>query len=128
MFFSVSIHYSVGSGFNRMIELNQKMLILKRFVTKNDFLCDMTTELFIKYFCSIKLCCLWVRPLPPIEPLSPLCVPSMLPCVEVSSPKTINIKQYLNTNNFSSNLHKQQGMSSKMKEIEILNISCRVRF
>jgi hypothetical protein len=32
--------YSVGSGFNRVIELNQKMLILKRFVTKNDFLCD----------------------------------------------------------------------------------------
>jgi hypothetical protein len=27
--------------------------------------------------------------------------------VEVSDPKTINIKQYLNTNNFSSNLHKQ---------------------
>jgi hypothetical protein len=25
----------------------------------------------------------------------------------VSGPKTINIKQYLNTNNFSSNLHKQ---------------------
>ena len=49
----------MGSRFNRMIELNQKMLILKRFVTKNDFLCDMTTELFIKYFCSIKLCCLW---------------------------------------------------------------------
>jgi hypothetical protein len=23
-----------------VIELNQKMLILKRFVTKNDFLCD----------------------------------------------------------------------------------------
>ena len=33
--------------------------------------------------------------------------PPMLPCVEVSCPKTINIKQYLNTNNFSSNLHKQ---------------------
>jgi hypothetical protein len=32
--------YSVGSRFNRVIELNQKMLILKRFVTKNDFLCD----------------------------------------------------------------------------------------
>jgi hypothetical protein len=31
----------------------------------------------------------------------------MLPSVEVSNPKTINIKQYLNTNNFSSNLHKQ---------------------
>ena len=25
---------------NRVIELNQKMLILKGFVTKNDFLCD----------------------------------------------------------------------------------------
>ena len=25
---------------NRVIELNQKMLILKRIVTKNDFLCD----------------------------------------------------------------------------------------
>ena len=49
----------MGSRFNRVIELNEKMLILKRFVTKNDFLCDMTTELFIKYFCSIKLCCLW---------------------------------------------------------------------
>ena len=48
----------MGSRFNRVIELNQKMLILNRFVTKNDFLCDMTTELFIKYFCSIKLCCL----------------------------------------------------------------------
>jgi hypothetical protein len=31
---------TVGSRFNRVIELNQKMLILKRFVTKNDFLCD----------------------------------------------------------------------------------------
>ena len=30
----------VGCCFNRVIELNQKMLILKRFVTKNDFLCD----------------------------------------------------------------------------------------
>jgi hypothetical protein len=27
----------------------------------------------------------------------------MLQCVEVSSPKTINITQYLNTNNFSVN-------------------------
>jgi hypothetical protein len=32
--------YHVGSGFNRVIELNQKMLILKRFFTKIDFLCD----------------------------------------------------------------------------------------
>jgi hypothetical protein len=29
--------YRIRSGFNRVIELNQKMLILKRFVTKNDF-------------------------------------------------------------------------------------------
>jgi hypothetical protein len=27
----------IRSGFNRVIELNKKMLILKRFVTKNDF-------------------------------------------------------------------------------------------
>jgi hypothetical protein len=52
-----------------------------------------------------------VRPLPPIEPLSPLSFPNVLPGVEVSSPKTINIKQYLNTNNFSSNLHKQHNFS-----------------
>jgi hypothetical protein len=30
----------VNSCFNRVIELNQKMLILKRFVTKRAFLCD----------------------------------------------------------------------------------------
>ena len=28
------------SCYNRVIELNLKMLILNRFVTKNDFLCD----------------------------------------------------------------------------------------
>ena len=33
----------------------------------------------------------------------PLCDPAMLPCEEMSSPKTINIKQYLNTNNFLVN-------------------------
>jgi hypothetical protein len=32
--------YRVGSGFKRVIELNQKMLILTRFATKNDFLSD----------------------------------------------------------------------------------------
>jgi hypothetical protein len=42
-----------------------------------------------------------------ILPLWHLCVPTLLTGVEVSSPKTINLKQYLNTNNFSSNLHKQ---------------------
>jgi hypothetical protein len=30
----------VRSCFNRVIELNQKMLILKRFVAKSVFLCD----------------------------------------------------------------------------------------
>jgi hypothetical protein len=30
----------VRSCFNRVIELNQKMLILKSFVTKSVFLCD----------------------------------------------------------------------------------------
>jgi len=30
----------VGSGFNRVIELNQKVLIVKRFVGNNDFVCD----------------------------------------------------------------------------------------
>jgi hypothetical protein len=32
--------HRVSSCFNRVIELNQKMLILKRFVTNNDFQCD----------------------------------------------------------------------------------------
>jgi hypothetical protein len=44
----------VRSCFNHVIELNQKMLILKRFVTKRLFYVMMTTELFIKYFCNIK--------------------------------------------------------------------------
>jgi hypothetical protein len=42
-------------------------------------------------------------PLPPVTPLSHLCGPSMLPGVEVYHPKTINIKQYLSTDNFSLN-------------------------
>jgi hypothetical protein len=48
-----------------------------------------------------------VRPLPPVKPLPHLCFPSLPPSVEVSYPKIINITQYLNSNNFSSNLHKQ---------------------
>jgi hypothetical protein len=44
-----------------------------------------------------------VRLLPPLAALSQLCGPSMLPSVEVSHPKTINIKQYLSTDNFSVN-------------------------
>jgi hypothetical protein len=49
-----------------------------------------------------------VRPLSLVEPLSHLCVPTLLTGVEVSGPKVINIKQYLSRNSFLSNLHKQQ--------------------
>ena len=48
----------VRSCFNRVIELNQKMLIFKRFVTRSGFYVMMTTEMFIYYFCNINLCCL----------------------------------------------------------------------
>jgi hypothetical protein len=48
----------VRSCFNRVIELNQKMLVLKRFVTKRFCHVMITTEMFINYFCNIKLCCL----------------------------------------------------------------------
>ena len=42
----------VGSCFNHVIELNEKML---RFATKKIVYVMMTYELFIKYFCNIKL-------------------------------------------------------------------------
>ena len=48
----------VGWGFNCVIELNQKILILKRFVSKNDFLCHDNWILY-KIFCRIGLCCSW---------------------------------------------------------------------
>jgi hypothetical protein len=32
--------YRVASCFNRVIEMNQKMLILSKFLPKNDFLCN----------------------------------------------------------------------------------------
>jgi hypothetical protein len=38
-----------------------------------------------------------------------MCVPNLLTVVEVSSPKTINVKQYLNTNNFTSKLSANWG-------------------
>ena len=50
---------SCGVLFYCLIKFNQKILMLSRFATKNDFsYVIMTTELFIKYFCNIKLCCL----------------------------------------------------------------------
>jgi hypothetical protein len=42
--------------FNRVIELNLKMLILKDLLQKVLFYVMMTTEMFIDYFCNIKLC------------------------------------------------------------------------
>jgi len=49
----------VGSCFNRVIELNQKILILKKICYKKMiFYVMMTVELFINYFSNIKLCCL----------------------------------------------------------------------
>ena len=61
------------------------------------FDCISFTEVLITSFSTADSEALY-----PLEPLSHLFFPSMLPGVEVSSPKTINIKQYLNTNNFSS--------------------------
>ena len=49
---------SCGVLFYCLIKFNQNILILSRFATKKDFsYVIMTTELFIKYYCNIKLCC-----------------------------------------------------------------------
>ena len=40
----------VGSDFNRVIELNQKMLSLTRFVTKNDFFMSGSRKLMLNIF------------------------------------------------------------------------------
>ena len=40
----------VGSDFNRVIELNQKMLILKRFVTKNDLFISGSRKVMLIIF------------------------------------------------------------------------------
>ena len=48
----------VGLYFKCVIELNQKMLILKGLLQKMIFYVMMTNEFFIKYFCSIELFCL----------------------------------------------------------------------
>jgi hypothetical protein len=66
-------------------------------------------------------------PLPPETPLSHLCGPSMLPGVEVSHPKTINIKQYLSTDNFSVNNRHAVIKSSQTTQLyitkKLMNIS-----
>ena len=40
----------MGSGFNLVIELNQKMLILTRFVTKNDLFMSGSRKLMLNIF------------------------------------------------------------------------------
>jgi hypothetical protein len=63
--FSLSWHEKKSFFVTNLFKINifsfSSITRLKRDPTLyiNDFLCDMTTELFIKYFCSIKLCCLW---------------------------------------------------------------------
>jgi hypothetical protein len=68
---------SCGILFYCLIKFNQTILILSRFVTINIFRLLHLTEV----------------------PL-PLCGPAMLHHEEVSSPKTINIRQYLSTRHF----------------------------
>jgi len=63
-----------------------------------------------------------VKPLPPVTPLSHLCGPTMLPGVEVSHPKTINIKQYLSTNNFSVNNRNVVIKSSQTTQLYIRKV------
>jgi hypothetical protein len=46
----------------------------------------------------------------------------MLHCVEVSSPKTINITQYLNTNNFSVNSRHFVMKSSQTTQLYITKV------
>jgi hypothetical protein len=49
----------VASCFNRVIELNPKMLILSKFLTKNNFLCNHDNWIVYEILCNIKLCFLW---------------------------------------------------------------------
>ena len=60
--------------------------------------------------------------LPLTEGLLPLVCPTLLPSEEVSFPKTINIKQYLNTNNFSVNIRKFVIKSSQITQLYITKV------
>ena len=51
--------YCGASCFNRVIELNQKMLILSKFLTKKDFLCNPENWIVYEILCNIKLCSVW---------------------------------------------------------------------
>jgi hypothetical protein len=63
-----------------------------------------------------------VRLLPPVTPLSHLCGPSLLPGVEVSDPKTINIKQYLIIDTFSVNNRHVVIKSSETAQLYITKV------
>ena len=65
------------------------------------------------------------RLLPLTDGLLPLFCPRMLPSEEVSSPKTINIKQYLNTNNFSVNNRHIVIKSSQATQLDITKVFYR---
>jgi hypothetical protein len=65
------------------------------------------------------------RLLPLTEGLLPLFCLALLPIEEVSSPKTINIKQYLNTNNFSVNNRHIVIKSSQATQLDITKVFYR---
>jgi hypothetical protein len=119
------------------------MLILKRIVTKSVFFyVMMTTEIFIQYFCDIKLCCLWrfvdkmsviywkivcayILVLVLLRVYLPVCplwrvrrLPPVTPLSHLCGPSMLPCV-------CSSD---EWGMSYKMKKIGILDMSCIVLF
>jgi hypothetical protein len=83
-------------------------LLINKDVSKADetFMTNvfLNAENEISDFLELPDCSLHTRRLLPlIDCLPPLSCPCLLPSEEVSLPKTINIKQYLNTSNFSVN-------------------------
>jgi hypothetical protein len=65
------------------------------------------------------------RLLPLTDGLLLLCCPRLLPSEEVSSPKTINIKQYLNTSNFTVNNRHFVIKSSQAAQLDITKVFYR---
>jgi hypothetical protein len=58
-YFDIKSEFLINRSLQVECHLKQIILILSTFLTRNDFYVTMTTELFIKYFCNINLCCLW---------------------------------------------------------------------
>ena len=63
-----------------------------------------------------------MRTLPPVMPLSHLCGPHMMLGVEVYSPKTIHIREYLNTKKFSVNNRHFVVKSSQLTQLYITKV------